>query len=275
MSLDQGIFPKGLKLANVIPLYKAEDPAIFNNYRPVSLLCILSKIFEKVMYSRLIEYLQLHRVLINNQFGFRKLHSSYMALMVLMNELISYLEKGESVIGVFLDFSKAFDTVDHAILLCKLEHYGIRGNALSWFKSYHADREQFVTFNGVSSATKLISCGVPQGSILGPLLFLIYINDLHAVCKNTFLIFFADDTNLLTTGTDLDVMQNTLNDELNEISTWLKVNKLSLNVKKTHYMIFSRKKMCKKFITLKINGQGISEVMRTKFLGVIIDKKVN
>ena len=185
-------------------------------------------------------------VLINNQFGFRKLHSSYMALMVLMNELISSLEKGESVIGVFLDFSKAFDIVDHAILLCKLENYGIRGNALSWFKSYLTDHEQFVRFNGVSSATKLISCGVPQGSILGPLLFLIYINDLHAVCKNTFPILIADDTNLFTTGTDFDVMQNTLNDELNEISTWLKVNKLSLNVKKTHYMIFTRKKMCKK-----------------------------
>ena len=160
--------------------------------------------------------------------------------MVLMNELISSLEKGESVTGVFLDFSKAFDTMDHVILLCKLEHFGIKGNALSWFKSYLTDREQFVTFNGVSSATKLISCGVPQGSILGPLLFLIYINDLHAVCKNTFPILFTADTNLFTTGTDLNVMQNTLNDELNEIATWLKVNKLSLNVKKTHSMIFTR-----------------------------------
>ena len=121
--------------------------------------------------------------------------------------------------------------MDRAILLCKLEHYGIRGNALSWFKSYLTDREQFVTSNGASSATKLISCGVPQGSIPGPLLFLVYINDLHAVCKNTFSILFADDTNLFITGTDFDVMQNTLNDELNEISTWLKVNKLSLNVK--------------------------------------------
>ena len=206
MSLDQGIFPKELKLANVIQIYKAEDPALFNNYMPVSLLCILSKIFEKVMYSRLIEYLELHRVLINNQFGFRKLHSSYMALVVLMNELISSLEKGETVMGVFLDFSKAFDTVDHAILLCELEHYGIRGNALSWFKSYLTDREQFVTFNGVSSATKLISCGGTTGINPRYIVILIYINDLHAVCKNTFRILFADYTNLFTTGTDLDAM---------------------------------------------------------------------
>ena len=251
MSLDQGIFPKELKLANVIPLYKAADPALFDNYRPVSLLCISSKTFKKVMYSRLTEYLELHRVLINNQFGFRKLHSSYMALMVLINELISSLEKGESVIGVFLYFSKAFDNVDHAILLCKLEHYGNRGCAFSWFKIYLTDREQFVTFNGVSSATKLILCGVPQGSILGPLLFLICINDLHTVCKNTFPILFADDTNLFTTGTDFDVMQNTLNDELNEISTWLKVNKLSLNVKKLTIWVLPERKCVKNLLLWK------------------------
>ena len=119
-----------------------------------------------------------------------------MALMVLMNNLISPLERGETVVGVFLDFSKAFDTVDHVILLTKLEHYGVRGSALSWFQSYLTDRKQIVTYNGVASSTKHVSCGVPQGSIFGPLLFLIYINDLCLVCKNTLPILFADDTNL-------------------------------------------------------------------------------
>ena len=133
LSIDQGIFPKELKLANVLPLYKTDDPFLFNNYRPVSVLSILSKVFEKIMYSRLMEYLETYKSLINNQFGFRKYHSSYMALMLLMDDLITSLEKGDIVIGVFLDFSKAFDTVIHDILLNKLEHHGIRGNALCWF----------------------------------------------------------------------------------------------------------------------------------------------
>ena len=119
LSLNQGIFPTEMKLANVIPLYKANNPDVFNNYRPVSLLCTLSKVLERVMYSRLIEYLETFTILLDNQFGFRKLNSSYMALMQLIDQLIKSLEKGETVIGVFLDFSKAFDTVDHDILLKK------------------------------------------------------------------------------------------------------------------------------------------------------------
>ena len=154
LSIEQGVFPRELKLANVLPSYKTDDPYLFNNYRPVSLLSILSKGFGKIMYSRLIECLEAYKILINNQFGFRKNHSSYMALMVLMNELITSLEKGEIVVGVFLDFSKAFDTVDHHILLSTLEHYGIRGNALSWLRSYLTDRKQYATYNGSTSPTK-------------------------------------------------------------------------------------------------------------------------
>ena len=242
LSLNQGIFPTEMKLANVIPLYEANNPDVFNNYRPVSLLCTLSKVLERVMYSRLIEYLETFKISLDNQFGFRKWHSSYMALIQLMDQLIKSLEKGETVIGVFLDFSKAFDTVDHDILLKKMEHYGIRGCALSWFKIYPANRKQFVTYNGVSSTTKNIRCGVPQGSILGPLLFLIYINDLYSACKDTTAILFADDTNLFKSGKDINSMERDINDELRNISVWLKNNKLFLNVDKTYYMILSRKK---------------------------------
>ena len=274
LSFDQGVFPRELKLANVIPLYKADDPCSFNNYRPVSLLCVLSKVFEKVMYNRLVEYLDMLNILNDKQFGFRRLHSSYMALMALMDKLIDSLEKGEYVVGIFLDFSKVFDTVNHDIMLQKLSHYGIRGTALNWFGSYLSDRKQFVTYNDVSSPTKVISCGVPQGSIPGPLLFLIYINDLCNICKHTTPILFADDTNLFSSGTNLDMMESIINDELSHISEWLKVNKLSLNIKKTQYMIFTKKKR-KSSIDLKIDGNDIHEVCKSKFLGVLIDNKLN
>ena len=167
LSLQQGLFPNELKIANVLPLFKACDPCVFNNYRPVSLLCVLSKVYEKMMYNRLIIFLENYDILFENQFGFKKLNSSYMALMVLTGKLIKSLENGEFVIGVYLNFSKAFDTVDHEILLSKLSHYGIRGNSLIWFQSYLSNRKQYVTYNGVSSRLNNITCGVPQGSILG------------------------------------------------------------------------------------------------------------
>ena len=273
-SLIEGIFPCEMKIANVLPLYKSGDPMLFNNYRPVSLLCILSKVFEKVMYSRLLNFLNDYKVLISNQFGFRKFHSSYMALMVMMNELTNALDNGDHVIGIFLDFSKAFDTVNHSILLDKLYHYGIRDNALEWFSSYLTGRKQFVTYNGISSGQKTVKCGVPQGSILGPLLFLLYINDLYHVCNNLIPILFADDTNLFFSGSDPKELESEINTELDHISTWLRVNKLSLNVQKTHFVVFSRKKNYKCDVTLRVENQVIEEVPETKFLGVIIDNKL-
>ena len=135
---------------------------MFDNYRPVSMLCSLSKVFEKIMYTRLLSSLNEHKILFSYQFGFRKSHSTYMALMVLMDIWNKALDDGNMVIGVFLDFSKAFDMVDHDILLFKLSHYGIRDNALLWFKSYLSNRNQFVTYDGVRSLSKTIKCGVPQ-----------------------------------------------------------------------------------------------------------------
>ena len=209
----------------------------------LSIAPIGSKVFEKVMYNRLIDFLETFAILNNSQFGFRKMHSTYMALMTLMNRLISSLEIYEYIRGIFLDFPKAFDTVDHVILLKKkLTHYGIRGTALKWFESYLRSREQYVTYNGMSSSKQRIKSGVPQGSILGLLLFFININDLCLVCKHTSAILFADDTHLFSSGKYLKSSESTTNSELSHISLWLKVNKLSLNIEKTHYMIFYRRK---------------------------------
>ena len=171
LSFTQGIFPKDLKIAMVSPLYKAKDPMIFSNYRPISLLSSFSKILEKLMSNRLLNFLNNCDKLNKYQFGFRNNHSTYMALVILLENLHNALDKGECAIGIFLDFQKAFDTVNHGILLDKLSHYGIRGPAYDWFSSYLNERYQFVVYNGCESEHKFIQCGVPQRSILGPLAF--------------------------------------------------------------------------------------------------------
>ena len=143
-----------------------------------------------------------------------------------MDKLIKSIERGNYVIGVFLDFPKAFDTVNHSILLDKLYHYGIRGNTLKWFQSYLTQRKQYITYDSTPSSIKPINCGVPQGSILGPLLFLIYINDLSNVCKYTMPILFGDDSNIFASSDGIQVLQSQINEDLNNIAIWLKVNKL-------------------------------------------------
>ena len=275
LSISQGIFPEQLKIANVIPLYKSDDSMSFNNYRPISVWCVLSKIFEKIMYNRVAAFLEIFKILHDNQYGFRKKSSTHVALLTFIDKVIEAIENGEYAIGVFLDFSKAFDTVDHQILLNKPNHYGIRGCALSWFKSYLSRRLQYVTYNGSQSSQQMIKCGVPQGSILGPLLFLIYINDLRIVCKSTEPVLFADDTNLFSSGSNAISLQDGVNNDLAIIAEWLKVNKLSLNIKKTHFMCFSARNKYRPGISLQIDGEVIAEVNKSKFLGVVIDNKLS
>ena len=174
MSSMEGVFPSELKLAKVIPIFKSGDSTKMSNYRPISILSFFSKIFEKLMYNIVNNFLYKNEVMYKYQFGFRKIHSTQHAIITLVDRITSSLDSGDLVIGVFLDLKKAFDTVDHHILIKKLFSYGIRGNTLKWFQSYLTDRSQFVTYDGIESKVLPIQYGVPQGSILGPLLFIIY-----------------------------------------------------------------------------------------------------
>ena len=232
-SLNEGIFPSQLKVAKVIPIHKGGTKTDVANYRPISLLSTFSKIYEKVMRARLTNFLETYDILYEMQYGFRKGRSCEHALLVAQNELLSNLSKKQITMLLLIDFSKAFDMVDHEILLKKLQHYGIRGNALNWIKSYLSNRMQFVSINGKNSTTKNLTHGVPQGSILGPLFFIIYINDIpeiHAISK---FILYADDANIILKGnsiTEIELQFATLSSALAE---WVASNGLILNLKKT------------------------------------------
>ena len=270
-SFVTGIFPSELKIANVVPIYKSGDEMVFSNYRPVSVLPVFSKLLERLVYNRLISHINDNKLLYEYQFGFQKGKSTHLAIMMLVDKITEALDQGESVVGVFLDFSKAFDTVDHNILLQKMDKYGITGVELQWFEDYLSNRMQYVTYNNHKSSHEKIHCGVPQGSILGPILFLLYINDLTSVSEYCFSVLFADDTNMFITGKDMDTLCHQLNEYLRNVQEWLQCNKLSLNVLKTHYMIFTPRNKLIDDIVVKIHGVQIQRVYATKFLGVQID----
>ena len=254
LSFSIGKFPAMLKVAKVIPVFKKDSQLECCNYRPISLLSNIDKIIEKLMYSRVIKFLDNCNSIYPLQFGFRKNHSTNDALINITENIRSSLDKGYFACGIFVDLQKAFDTVDHNILLRKLEHYGIRGVCNSWFKSYLSNRSQFVSVSGFDSSPLPIIHGVPQGSVLGPLLFLIYINDLHSAIKSCLVHHFADDTNLLLFDKSLKSLQKKINIDLKLLCHWLNANKISLNSKKTEYLLFRNKKKVLNFnLKLKLN----------------------
>ena len=295
LSLSTGSVPEKMKIAKVIPIYKKDNAEIFSNYRPVSVLPCFSKILERLVFNRCINYINKYNLLNEKQFGFRPNHSTYMAIIELVDKVANAVEKNETTIGIFLDLSKAFDTINHDILLYKLEHYGFRGIVLDWFKSYLHNRKQFVRYKMHDSNKKVIKCGVPQGSILGPLLFILYINDIVNTTSLLELILFADDTTLLFSHPDIASKNCIINNELQEICNWFQANKLSVNAKKTNYMVLGTCQSTSKIIDanqdtdsthdsqptsskakldIKLDGVSLNRVSSTKFLGVIIDENL-
>ena len=254
--LSEGAFPKELTLANVLNLFKSGDHMLFNSYHPVSLLCVVAKVFEKVMCTRLLHFLELRNILITNQIGFRWFHTSYKALIVIMNTISKAHQDGDSVIGIFLDFSKEFDIINHRMLLDKLFHCGVRGNALDWFENYQSDRRQYATYNNDKSSTKDASCGIRKGTMFGPLWFLIYKKYFYNVCRKASLFYLLTTIVYCYRGKDISVLAQEINNELSQIYMWLKNNNLTLNIKHTHFMLFHMTKMMviwkSKLITWKL-----------------------
>ena len=228
------------------------------------------------MLKRLYNYLDSTNIFYPLQFGFRQNHSTNHALISMTESIRNTIDNGKFGCGVFIDLKKAFDTVNHSILITKMEHYGIRGIALDWFTSYLSNRMQYVSINGHISEYRHISCGVPQGSVLGPLLFLLYINDLPNVSKHLSFYLFADDTNIYFEANDLLTLQKVMNRELRHVKKWLDANQLALNIDKTNFVVFhSPEKNLMEPIILKFGLKKISRANKVKFLGVLLDETLS
>ena len=273
----QGDFPNCLKVAEIFPLFKKGDMCKTSNYRPISLFSQFHKLFEKLILNRLINYVDKYKLLSEHQFGFRKNYSTTLAISNIYAKLINNIDNGLYSCCLFLDLSKAFDTVDHKILLKKMNlFFGIRGIALDLFKSYLTDRYSYTVVAETKSNLQKISCGVPQGSCLGPILFLLYINDMPLASKFD-ITLFADDTYLILADNDLNTLQTRVNNELNSLNNWFLKHKLFLNYSKTNFLLINKTpyRPVDYIFQLRFNGTSINRVQNIKYLDVYIDELLN
>ena len=280
-SLSTGIFPDRLKIARVFPVYKKGETTNPGNYRPISLLTSISKLFEKIVFIQLYDYFKKYKLFFESQYGFREGHSTEYASLELIDRIMNDIENRNISIAIFLDLSKAFDTLDHKILLHKLNYYGIKNTEYKWFSSYLENRTQYVEINNVKSNMLNITTGVPQGSILGPLLFLIYVNDINYTTSYFKFIMYADDTTLLSTlqsnNSEYHTSLTAVNTNLEIVTQWLTLNKLSLNVAKTKFMLFQarNKNVCLSVPIIKIGNQLIERTENFDFLGLTVNENMS
>ena len=271
LSISTNNVPIEMKKAKVRPLFKKNDRLQVSNYRPVSILNVVSKLLERAVYTQLEKYLKDNNILFNHQSGFRKAYSTETCLINLTDTIRKELSKGNYVGMVMLDLQKAFDTVDHQILCNKLYFMGVRN--IEWFQSYLKHREQMVTVNGIDSDPGIVNCGVPQGSILGPLLFLCYINDMPISIKCK-LMLYADDSALMVSGNDPKSISQILSEQLESCSKWLIDNKLSLHLGKTEAILFGSKrklKLVNNNFQVTCYNVAIKNVTCVKYLGIYLN----
>ena len=281
-SLFAGKFPEDWKIARIAPIFKSGAKDDRSNYRPISVLPFISRLFEKLIFNQFYEYLDANKSLYEHQSGFRLLHSVATALMASTNDWYLNIDNRKYTGLIFIDLKKAFDTVDHEILLEKLKMYGVTDLEHDWFTSYLDNRKQFCRINGSSSDVKGINCGVPQGSCLGPLLFLIYINDLPFSLQKSHVSMYADDTTISLSSKSIGDLQNDLNLDLLKLQDWLHANKLSLNVVKTQSLIIGSGPNIRKIESqpdaqpsFSIGDQEIEMIANAKYLGVQVDSQLN
>ena len=291
--MNHAIFPSELKIAKVLPLFKTGDRNSLTNYRPISILPIFSKIFEKLIQSRLSSFFSKEKVLQEGQFGFRRGRSTIQALNTSICNVLKSMDQRKQTIGLFIDYSKAFDTIKHSILLDKLYHYGVRGTAHDLLTDYLTGRSQYVYFDqNTYSDTLPIFCGVPQGSVLGPLLFILYINDVtscQCTCDTStctencnidnLFILFADDCNTFVTDDSISGVFRKVNKLLVRLKVYIDANYLHINLSKSKFMSFKTPRVKKNdaidSFKVTYSGTQLQRVQSIKFLGIYIEESLN